>query len=751
MKRRILFLVSLLSVVLGSGMLKTAQAEDLIVDDQQQQSIATNLGLYGGSVWDMAQDPITDTLYAVANNTPNGFFYSTDDGDNWVGVPAGSDYSTSLSVEVDPATGIVFVAFANALYRSIDQGVTLQKISDTSAGVLLYANDRLFEITEGATLNISTDNGVSFDVVNIADNFAAWNMAYSSADAALYVVGNNTDETNPIVYRSTDNGATWSLLYTFADISDTSSSEELAVNPTNPLHLVLAGGFDYLARQSFDGGATWSEIADIYAINTTFDTTGRAYLGSYYSDDTGVTWTAFPTEHLRLPEHNLMIDIFDIDVLYGDGQVGILKSTDRGVTWTAKNLGITGVMVTDIVQATDKDIVWTASYNGYAKTENFTDSAPTWQFPMLGEAGVSVWLDPATPNTVLAGGICFLYKTTDGGTTWSDNILFGTVSCDEQVSDIIADPNDNTILYAAVANNNPNRDKHGLVLKSTDQGETWTDLVVPDDLSVQTLIMNQSGDLFAGIGASGGTAIGGVGIYKYSAATWTQLSGAPSEEIRKLLLDPTNDQIMYALGGGSVGAYKTTDGGTTWTELTAALDLSNFYALTLQNTSTLYLAGSDSNSKAVIYKSTDAGATWGLYYTGLTGEQYYSLLFDGLTAGNDRGIYLLQSKPAMTLRANQHRKPTLTVPTDSRVTLRTKLSDASTGRVLKHQSVRLYRKLSSNHWKLIDSARTSITGRVSWHKPVTALTKFKVRWTPSAQKAEEYAAGLSRVVTVRVE
>lgn len=722
----------------------------------QQQSVATNLGLYGGSIWDMAIDQTNNILYATANNTPNGFFYSTDAGDNWNGMAAGSDYGVIMGVEIDPTTNTVFAAFNDTLYRSIDHGATFQDIADISAGQLLFADGQLYALSEGATLNISSDDGDSFTTSAIANNFAAWDITASAANGDLYVLGNNSGENNPILYHSTDQGVSWTNVHTFTDISDSTSSADIAADPNDALHLVLAAGFDDLAQQSYDGGTTWEEISDIYAINTTFDVTGRAYLGSYYSDDAGATWTAITDQSIRLPEHNLMIDPSDPTILYGDGQVGLLKSTDRGVTWASFNQGLAGVMVTDIAQATNNDVVWTASYNGFAKTVNFTSDAPTWQFPMLGEAGVSVWLDPANPDTVLAGGICFLYKSTDGGTTWGNNILWGTVSCDEQVADIVADPTDSTILYAAVANNNPNRDKSGMVLRSTDQGDTWTDLQVPDGVSVQTLAMNQAGDLFAGVGATAGTAVG-VGLRMYNIDGWADITSVPSEEIRKIIIDPNDDLVMYALAGihdsaddGGFGVYKTIDGGVTWTKQTADLGLRTFDTITLQNSSTLYLAGTDSNSVAVIYKSSDAGATWGQYYAGLSGDHYYALLFDGLAAGNDRGLYRLQSKPHLTLHVNQSKKSSVTVAVNDTISLRSQLTDMATGKLLKYQKVKIYRKTNTGSWELFKRKTTNQHGRITIHTTLQHSTHFKIRWTPPAQKSEEYTSGASRVVTVTV-
>ncbi len=82
-----------------------------------------------------------------------------------------------------------------------------------------------------------------------------------------------------------------------------------------------------------------------------------------------------------------------------------------------------------------------------------------------------------------------------------------------------------------------------------------------------------------------------------------------------ILIDPTNDQIMY-VGAPAGGIWKSTNGGADWTPLTDQLPQIGVSAIALSpvDHNTIYIGtgdddASDSYSRGV-YKSTDGGQTW---------------------------------------------------------------------------------------------------------------------------------------------
>ncbi|HEV8537424.1 MAG TPA: sialidase [Bacteroidota bacterium] len=130
----------------------------------------------------------------------------------------------------------------------------------------------------------------------------------------------------------------------------------------------------------------------------------------------------------------------------------------------------------------------------------------------------------------------------------------------------------------------------------------------------------------------------GDGIYKSTDAgeNWTNMGLKESERIAKVLIDPTNTDIVYVAVPGKLwsdsderGVYKSTDGGKTWTNILKGVNAStgcSMISMDKQNPSTLYAgmwdfrrkgwtfrSGGDSAgafSGSGLFKTTDGGITW---------------------------------------------------------------------------------------------------------------------------------------------
>jgi uncharacterized protein (TIGR03437 family) len=126
--------------------------------------------------------------------------------------------------------------------------------------------------------------------------------------------------------------------------------------------------------------------------------------------------------------------------------------------------------------------------------------------------------------------------------------------------------------------------------------------------------------------------------------TWTPLPGFPSvATINSITVDPSNSNNLYATAS-SLGALKSTDGGTTWTTInqgipvTSGQGVSIYGKLATVTTLNLHQLWVDPKSPSslfaqgdtALFRSTDAGATWTL---SLNGPQYNFLAFDPFTPG----------------------------------------------------------------------------------------------------------------------
>src|SRR5438067_2654583 len=123
---------------------------------------------------------------------------------------------------------------------------------------------------------------------------------------------------------------------------------------------------------------------------------------------------------------------------------GIFKSTDGGLTWKSMGLEKTQHVSRIVVHPTNPNIVYVAALGAAWKTNperglyKTTDGGTTWQLVKFisDRAGfIDVIMDPRNPNTLYAsswerirgpyflrsgGPGSALWKTTDGGATWSE-------------------------------------------------------------------------------------------------------------------------------------------------------------------------------------------------------------------------------------------------------------------------------------------------------------------------------------------
>lgn len=150
----------------------------------------------------------------------------------------------------------------------------------------------------------------------------------------------------------------------------------------------------------------------------------------------------------------LAVDPTTPEVLYaGSRYSGVYKSIDAGSTWSFANLSSTYVAALAI-DPTAPTTLYAGTPGGVFKS---TDGAATWNATGLTHTGVTALvIDPTMPGTLYAATISCgeesiicpvgLYKSTDGGGTWSDTGLSSSF-----VGALAIDPAAPGTLYAATA------------------------------------------------------------------------------------------------------------------------------------------------------------------------------------------------------------------------------------------------------------------------------------------------------------
>lgn len=196
-------------------------------------------------------------------------------------------------------------------------------------------------------------------------------------------------------------------------------------------------------------------------------------------------------------------------------------------------------------------------------------------------------------------------KPTDGGSTY---VTAGRVNA------IAIDPRDNNVVYIGTA--------EGGVWKTTDGGANWKPLT--DDqpsLAMGAIVLDPSNPdiVYVGTGEENFAfdSYYGAGILKSTDGgnTWTQipgpfLTGSTRATIGALAIHPGDSQIL--LCSSSIGIYRSSDGAANWARVLTGTGTSVLFDPTDGNIAYAGIGNTNGNSANGVYRSNDAGQTWQL-------------------------------------------------------------------------------------------------------------------------------------------
>lgn len=284
---------------------------------------------------------------------------------------------------------------------------------------------------------------------------------------------------------------------------------------------------------------------------------------------------------------------------------------------------------------------------------------PSWEFAgpeNIGGRIVDIEFNPKNPNIVYAaaatGGVL---KSTDKGKTWFhifDNQTILTIG------DIAIDPKEPETIYVGTgeANGGHNNMPGGGIFKTKNGGRDWEFLGLEKTASIGRIIIDpvNTNNVYAAAVGAYFSPNEERGIFKSTngGASWNKsLFISDSTGAIDLIMDPSNPSFLMAsmwervrrpqsshLYGPSSGIYRSTDGGTKWTELTSVTGLPDAkltavgrigLAVSPSNPAIAYALYNNGTEVIGLYKTTNFGNNWtkldpqGMINSGVSNFSWY--------------------------------------------------------------------------------------------------------------------------------
>jgi photosystem II stability/assembly factor-like uncharacterized protein len=677
------------------------------------------------------------TLYASALG-PDGagrIFKSTDGAASWEAI---SSIVAVNSVFVDPQnSSVVYALTSRGILKSMNAGESWMRagagLPDTFVGMLAIdpvSTSHLYTVA-GSGIFKSTNGGESWSAVNTGlppNTFFSSLLIDPGTPSNVYATGSVPQNGGPasfVIVKSMDRGETWNALN--ASLPVNTSLRLLAIAPTTPSTLYAMGSLSGPGGppsqgilKSTDGGQSWTAVdtglpstASIVSMVLDPKDAAAIYLavvfsfaqagGILKSTDGGKSWGAISTGlPANTPIQALAIDPVTSSTMYLIADGTLFKSTDGGTHWNKAATGLAAVDVGALaVNPFDIGVVYAAAGNSLFKSADGGTSwnklftfqlsiAPGAPFspPFLPDSPTyprSLLIDFSNPDILYAstsrGNGCYfadnlLFKSTDGGLTWSDSVspdksgcvlggIFGPSAGFKAI-----DPSDPNTLYVAETDD---EDGGYWLLKSLDGGANWSPFGGNFPGNVQAGVWALAIDpanpstLYAGVddvpmySDSGTVQLGAGGIFKSTdgGANWNPI-GLSGAAVNLLVIDPAESGVLYAATEGNYGAprgfrglFKSSDGGATWSEIDNGLgDMRDFGS----NMTAIVIDSSSSNvlyagfSGGGVFKSSDGGANWSRFNDGLANLDVRSLVIapgigHTLYAGTSGGVFRIIDTP----------------------------------------------------------------------------------------------------------
>ncbi|HYW69854.1 MAG TPA: hypothetical protein VE961_02395, partial [Pyrinomonadaceae bacterium] len=592
-------------------------------------SFVSKWGVTSGRVSAIAISPTNANLILIGSPT-GGIWRSTDGGVNFTAV---ADNLTDISIGTiafapsDPT--IVYAGagdnnnhpyFGQGVLKSTDSGATWTKISDTSLtgpGVIRQvavdpADPTRVYAVQYIRKDTTTNGNVASGFWRSTNGGVSWtrtfsglfrNIALRPGTPLTIYMGVNRNDTNggaAGVYRSIDGGTTWNIVLTSP--FTTTADVRVAVTAADPTKVyVYEGGNNGGARLlevevSSDGGTTWTNRGTRNDIDggqfgyNTFIAVSPANANTivigardlFRSTDGGVSFAnivgnfAAPTFNDYTPDvatthsdqQTFAFSPTDANTILFGNDGGIFKSTNGGTSLTSLNATLS---LTQFVGYAVDPADAAKSYGGTQDngSQRRVSGNTQWAEIIGGDGGNAV-VDPVTPATV--------YTTYTNGVVyrWSN---FGA-NFDKQIgaddNSTFGEPANNPRIgfYAPFVSNGVDSKLYfgsWKLFTSTDRGNTWTptsadDLTKGDPDVLNAIAVSRSNTNVIYTGSSNGRAM----VSSNGGTSWTDVTTTlPNRTITSITVSRTDSATAYLTvsGFGTGHVFKTINTGGAWTDI----------------------------------------------------------------------------------------------------------------------------------------------------------------------------------------
>lgn len=531
--------------------------------DENWQAIGpTNLA---GRVLSLAWHP-TNTNIIYCGSASGGLWKTTDQGASWTSLTDNLPSLAIGTVALDPNdANVIYIGTGEGSYN-IDAVYGAGIFKSTDGGTSWNATGLAWQQSQGASIN-----KIVIDPTNSQIVYAASSRQISGGG----------------VYKSVNGGTSWTRYHT-GDVKD------LVMHPDSANVLYCAVGYpwghaDNGVFRSENSGVTWTRLssglpsatsmgraalsiaesnpAELYLGLSQTISAGAGFAGMYHSTDAGASWTlqsTTPNMYAAQGWYNIVCKVHPTNpaIVYSSG-LDAYKSTDSGVSWVRKS-------------------VWSypSGHSQYAHADHH-----------------ELVFMPGNPNTIIVGTDGGLFKSTNGGDTWSGiNTGLSTFQFYAMDHDFL----DPTVAWGGTQDNGTNRYNNSSIWTASlggDGGYCNVDFTNSSIVYAET----QRGSHYKTLNGGG---------------TWSTINSGISGSgawVTPVEMDPTSATTLIT---GTQKLYRTVNGGSSWTAYSPDTSSQNVSVIAIapSNPSRVYFSYESTNQ---FWRTLNGGTSWTNNNTGL--------------------------------------------------------------------------------------------------------------------------------------